>query len=189
MKTCQHCSIQLSRTTKGNNCKKCHIHYFLVPLNKSRIGKKIPPETIKRRADSQRGDKSVNWKGDKVSYAQLHQWVRKYLPAPNLCDNCKQVPPYDLANKGVYNRDFSNWEYLCRRCHIVGDGRVERLQIARDKFNAVTINNVSHPPSKWARILGISINTVYNRVFVQGMSYHDALTKPVSLIRKRKRGD
>jgi len=30
----------------------------------------------------------------------------------------------DLANKGIYDRNPDNWEWLCRKCHMTKDGRV-----------------------------------------------------------------
>ena len=59
------------------------------------------------------------WNGDNVSYNGLHQWVRKYLPIPDLCENpgC-QNPSHDLANvTGIYTIDFNNWKYFCKSCH------------------------------------------------------------------------
>lgn len=36
-----------------------------------------------------------------------------------------EKPTYDLANiTGNYTRDFSNWKYLCRKCHMKSDGRM-----------------------------------------------------------------
>lgn len=65
------------------------------------------------------------WKGNNVSYGALHQWLRKRIPKPKFCENCKENPPYDLANKTrIYNRDFKNWEWLCRKCHMKKDGRI-----------------------------------------------------------------
>lgn len=78
---------------------------------------------------SKMGGKNPNWKGDNIkSMTALHTWVRRHLPKPELCECCNLVPPLDLANKGVYNRDFSNWEYLCRKCHMVKDGRMNNLK-------------------------------------------------------------
>lgn len=35
--------------------------------------------------------------------------------------------PKDLANiTGIYNRDFRNWRYMCRKCHIEFDNIIER---------------------------------------------------------------
>lgn len=70
-------------------------------------------------------ENSTHWKGDSVGYVALHQWVRKNLIQPDFCQECNNVPPHDLANKGIYNRDFQNWEWLCRRCHMIKDGRME----------------------------------------------------------------
>jgi len=57
------------------------------------------------------------WRGDEVSYNRLHQWVRRYLPKPEFCVKCGKRKALDLANKGIYNRDFNNWEYLCYRSY------------------------------------------------------------------------
>lgn len=67
------------------------------------------------------------WKGDDVNLSGLHDWVRKRLPKPDKCARCKKIPPVDLANKGIYDRNLDNWEYLCRRCHMLSDGRLNRL--------------------------------------------------------------
>lgn len=75
------------------------------------------------------GSKNNMWRGDKVSIkVSLHAWVRRHLRKPDKCEYCNIDPPYDLANvTGIYNRDFSNWKYLCRRCHMISDGRMEKL--------------------------------------------------------------
>lgn len=73
-------------------------------------------------------DRNSMWKGDEVGYTQLHAWLKKWLPKPKLCENCKKAPPHDLANKtGIYNRDLKNWEWLCRKCHMEKDGRLSRF--------------------------------------------------------------
>lgn len=79
------------------------------------------------------GNKNPLWKGDKVGYYQLHTWIKARLPKPKLCELCVKVPPYDLANKGIYNRDLENWEYLCRSCHMKKDGRSKNGYIKVNK--------------------------------------------------------
>src|SRR3990167_9640866 len=44
------------------------------------------------------GGKNPAWKGDTVGYQALHKWVRKWKPRTELCERCKKVPPFDLAN-------------------------------------------------------------------------------------------
>jgi hypothetical protein len=74
------------------------------------------------------GEKNGQWKGDKVSLGTLHQWVRRRLPVASLCDNCHNNRPMDLANiSGKYLRDLKDWQWLCRRCHMLSDGRMGNL--------------------------------------------------------------
>ena len=76
-----------------------------------------------------RGAGNPNWKGDSVGYTGLHYWVKRWKPMPTLCEHCKKVPPYDLANiSGKYKRDLNDWEYLCRHCHMTADGRMLNLK-------------------------------------------------------------
>lgn len=77
------------------------------------------------------GSNHYLWRGDDVGYNGLHCWVRKRKPITELCEECHLKPPMDLANKGIYNRDFSNWEYLCRKCHMTKDGRIEKVKNTR----------------------------------------------------------
>jgi hypothetical protein len=75
------------------------------------------------------GQKNGMYKGESVGYAPLHRFVRRRLQKPKVCPNCRKRPPHDLTNKrGNYNRDFSEWEWLCRRCHMIKDGRIELLE-------------------------------------------------------------
>ena len=69
------------------------------------------------------------WKGDKVGYIQLHCWVKNHLIEPQTCRDCNKPKKLDLANiSGNYRRELSDWEWLCRRCHMLKDGRLENLK-------------------------------------------------------------
>jgi hypothetical protein len=75
------------------------------------------------------GNKNGMWKGDIVSYTALHQWVKRNKPKPELCEECKEIEPYDLANiSGEYKRDTDDYKWVCRRCHMEIDGRLKKLQ-------------------------------------------------------------
>ena len=72
------------------------------------------------------GSQHPLWKKSGVSYKGLHQWMRRNLLKPDLCQICIIKPPYDVACvTGVYNRDFINWRWLCRRCHLRSDNRIK----------------------------------------------------------------
>jgi len=79
------------------------------------------------------------WKGDNVKYEGLHNWIRKRLSKPKLCIECKINPPYDLANiSQEYKRDISDWEWLCRKCHMTKDGRLENAKKTQYKNGHVS---------------------------------------------------
>ncbi len=74
------------------------------------------------------GSNNPQWKGDAVSYGALHDYVKFHLPKTPVCNTCHQDKPLDLANiSQTYQRDLSDWEWLCRRCHMKKDGRIEKL--------------------------------------------------------------
>ena len=80
-------------------------------------------------SEAKLAEKNPMWKGDKVGYQALHGWVRRRLHKTKLCEKCHKSLPYDLANRsGKYLRDLSDWEWLCRRCHMLGDGRMKNLR-------------------------------------------------------------
>ena len=129
---CLHCKKSMHEGKKRSSWRKrkfcsitCH--------NKSRAGIKRPAfraETIQKIRESKLGPKNPMWSGDKVGYAAIHAWVKNHKPKPSCCEDCKKpVKWLDAANlSGEYKRDISDWSYLCRRCHMIQDGRMQRLR-------------------------------------------------------------
>ena len=75
------------------------------------------------------GSNNGMWKGDEVQRIALHEWIRNRKPKPDLCEECHELPPYDLANiSGEYLRDINDFRWLCRRCHVKSDGRMKNLK-------------------------------------------------------------
>jgi hypothetical protein len=64
-----------------------------------------------------------NWKGDQVSYNELHAWVRRSKARPTECEHCGSADhPTEWANLShEYHRDISDWAALCRFCHRAHD--------------------------------------------------------------------
>jgi hypothetical protein len=76
-----------------------------------------------------RNNEIASWKGDEAGYSALHQYLRKYMPKPKLCEICRKVEPVDISNiNGIYDRDFKNYQWQCRKCHIAFDGRYIKLE-------------------------------------------------------------
>lgn len=77
-----------------------------------------------------KGEKNPHWSGDKVEYSGVHTWVRRHNVKSEVCDLCgKKTTRLDLANKrGNYVRDIEEWNWLCRKCHMQSDGRLNSLR-------------------------------------------------------------
>jgi hypothetical protein len=84
----------------------------------------------KRIADSQRNEKGHNWKGNLVGNNGLHAWIKRYKIKPNSCEKCNTLTNrLDCCNiSGVYKRDINDFKWLCRRCHMNEDGRLDKLK-------------------------------------------------------------
>ena len=71
-----------------------------------------------------KGEENRNWKGDKVGYQALHQWVTRVAGAPKKCENCgtTRAKKFEWANISKrYLRVLSDWVRLCTKCHIKFD--------------------------------------------------------------------
>ena len=81
-----------------------------------------------------------NWKGSKVTYKVLHQWVRRNIKKKEICEDCQKSPAFDLANiSQKYKRDLSDWEWLCRKCHMKKDGRLTKLIKLRNSKKGIKL--------------------------------------------------
>lgn len=89
--------------------------------------------TNKWKSEAKLGDKNPIWVGDKIEYTALHNWVRRRVKPPLKCPSCGDTGVrIDLANiSQEYKRDLSDWEYLCRKCHMTKDGRLEQFKLSR----------------------------------------------------------
>jgi len=81
------------------------------------------------------GELSSMWKGDKVGYGALHDWLRFTFGKPIRCENKNCIYPrknslgkimkkpsrYEWANLGTYDRQRKNWAMLCSSCHKILD--------------------------------------------------------------------
>lgn len=95
-------------------------------MSKSGKGKKFTEEHKKKISDALKGDKSYAWKGDKVKYVTVHNWVIKWKGQPNICENCEKKV---LDNRRIhwanvdhkYQRKLEDYVRLCVECHCEYD--------------------------------------------------------------------
>jgi len=107
---------EIEKSRKKGKCYKCGVE----TCRKSVISCK-PCSKI--------GIKNPQWKGDDVGYEALHEYIKFRFPKPDHCEFCFKVNKnLDLANiSQKYNRDLSDWEWLCRSCHMKKDGRIRNI--------------------------------------------------------------
>lgn len=102
-------------------------------ISKGGKGRIVSKETRQKLSILRMGDNNPAWKGDNVKYGSLHDWVKWHKPKVALCEICGEKPPQDLANiSGEYKRDINDYKWLCRRCHMESDDRLNQI-ISRNK--------------------------------------------------------
>jgi hypothetical protein len=70
--------------------------------------------------------------GKEAKIHTIHQWVRRRKLKPNSCEICKINYPIDLANiSSHYKRDVNDFKWLCRKCHMEEDGRLNKFKMLR----------------------------------------------------------
>lgn len=116
----------------GNNAVEIAKRYS---LHSSTVYYQLKKAGIKRRPNGgNKGNNHYAWKGQAASVNSIHRYVKTILEKPEMCNECKATPPKDLANisstynEATYNRDIKNWEWLCRKCHMIKDGRLEKFK-------------------------------------------------------------
>ena len=105
--------------------------------------KKFSEEALQKIRFAKLGDKNPMWRGDKVKYWALHEWIKYRKPKPLLCEECHKKSPFDLANiNHRYTRNLNDWQWICRRCHMLKDGRLIKF-IKENKLNYLNFNRAN----------------------------------------------
>lgn len=79
------------------------------------------------------------WKGENVSYVDLHKWIERERGIPIICDKCgKKVMErrkIQWANiSGKYKRDIKDYMALCGKCHFKYDRQDKRERDWHGRF-------------------------------------------------------
>jgi hypothetical protein len=109
---------------KPKNCLECGVEF--IPKDHPERAKYCSIRCSKLK------NKNPNWNNGGESYTGIHNWGRYNVPKPIMCQDCGKEPPRDLANiSNEYKKEVSDWEWLCRKCHMNKDGRMNNLKLAQ----------------------------------------------------------
>lgn len=103
--------------------------FYRNPQNREKIlarNKKISETQTGMKRPFYSGEVNHNWKGENVSYRNLHRWVERYSGKPSRCEHCGS---YNLMGRkihwanisGRYLRNLNDWIRLCVKCHKAFD--------------------------------------------------------------------
>lgn len=103
----------------SNNCKVCGKDY---------IGRGKKYCSYQCMYSTQKDEGNNAWVGNNISYQGVHNYVRTRLPHYGICQECGLEKKTDLANvTGIYQRDLTNWKWLCRSCHWKLDKKINNI--------------------------------------------------------------
>lgn len=118
-------------------CKTCVRFSQKVKNKLSKQRRGVPKTEVWKKSASlgRLNEKNPMWKGDNAGVDAIHIWVLRNKPKPKFCIDCKKNKPKDLANiSQKYKRDINDFEWLCRKCHMVKDGRLKKFISYKSKF-------------------------------------------------------
>lgn len=102
-------------------------------------GVKRPYLSARNKVVVYKGKDSGMWKGDKIGYLSMHQWIRYNYGKPTKCERCNSTKNVQWANKSHnYERENRNdWMQLCCSCHRKYDLTEAKHLIGRFKNHKI----------------------------------------------------
>ena len=126
---CPYCNSRFNYFKVKEKMWQCRGCGKKFKFDRKKLGHPHTEETKKILSKKKLNELNPNWKGNEVGLINLHGWIRRRKPKPKFCEECKKRKPYDLVNiSGKYKRDINDFEWLCRKCHMVKDGRIHNLK-------------------------------------------------------------
>jgi len=113
MKTCEDCGKVIVKST-ARWCKKHGYQHRVRPRGLKYNITKDNPTSFKKG--------SVPWNAglmmkEKITYKELHKWVRRVKGNPGECITCGATPTQWANKSHEYMRTIDDWIALCKKCH------------------------------------------------------------------------
>lgn len=114
---------------KGEHARFIHGH--AIRVNKDRVCNEA---WKKAHTEGKIGNKNPNWKGDSIAEHSGRFRAQRAFKELGMCSRCSKKKATDRHHKDgdTRNNNPSNIAFLCRRCHMVEDGRMVNL-VVRNK--------------------------------------------------------
>lgn len=89
------------------------------------------------------GERNSMWKNN-VGFSGIHSYILRHKSKLDECESCHRRCRLDLAFKDdkagsknkVYTRNVNDYHWLCRKCHMKRDGRLDKLHGGNYLWNA-----------------------------------------------------
>lgn len=101
--------------------------------------------------------------------------MERQIGRSDRCSKCGNIGKVDLANiSQEYKRDLTDWEWLCRKCHMNGDGRLANfLSYSKNKKleqkECIQCGSIFNPHNKRSRFCCMSCRSTWvnlnNRIY------------------------
>lgn len=114
-KKSKFCSTECGQKGKNNS----HLKKYYI-----KRGQHLGKESQFKKGQT-KGEKNVNWKGDKASYYAKHIWAKNNFVKTGICEICglrktiknSKYGTHWSNTSGTYLRDRRDWRELCVSCH------------------------------------------------------------------------
>ena len=125
MNTCVVCSKEFNGDKSLSNHNRSHN-----PNYKQKYNTVLTEESKRKISISKLNENNPMWKSFGVGMTGLHKWIKSRKIKPQQCEKCGIITnKLDLANiSQEYKRDINDFEWLCRKCHMLSDGRLHNLK-------------------------------------------------------------
>ena len=114
------------KRTVPRTCLECNISFLAVKGEVNRGG----ALTCSRACYYKRQPKILEqkFKDSKMTYASVHHWIKRVKGKALKCEICStENGLIDWSNiSGKYKRDETDWQQLCRKCHIEFDKQADK---------------------------------------------------------------
>ena len=93
----------------------------------SQLGTKQSAAHVEKR--KRFGEDHPLWSGDAISERGGRSRALRAFQAPLACEGCGETKPLDRHHKddNTANNSRENIAFLCRKCHMTADGRINRM--------------------------------------------------------------